>query len=171
MPKHCFMYINEKLQWLPSAKDNMHVLYKKKAKNIAQRFYIQKARHFATSKTIYVTFLYTKSFVLYVSQFFMNILNLAFICKKRDTLHYVTFLYTKIQTLRKMKDNLRYAFIYKDPDTLRYAIFHWIFEIGEGGHFFIQKIMYFALNFYKQNKCNFRYVFNTESFTLSVTFL
>ena len=53
------------------------------------------------------------------------------------TLFYVTFLYVKIQTLRKKQDNLRYVFIYKNPDNLRCAIFHRIFEIdgGEGGHF------------------------------------
>ena len=40
-----------------------------------------------------------------------------------------TFLYTKIQTLCKKQDKLRYVFIYKKPDTLRYAIFHQIFDI------------------------------------------
>ena len=39
---------------------------------------------------------------------FMTFLKLAFIYKKHDTLRYVTFLYTKSQTLRQKQDNLRY---------------------------------------------------------------
>ena len=35
-----------------------------------------------------------------------------------------TFSYTKSKKLCKNQDNLRYVFIYKNPDTLRYAIFH-----------------------------------------------
>ena len=34
-----------------------------------------------------------------------------------------TFLYTKIQTLFKKQDNLRYVYIYIEQDTLRYVIF------------------------------------------------
>ena len=74
------------------------------------RFYIQKSRHFAKSKTICVTFLYTKIWTLCVTQFFIEFLKLAeegsiFICKKQCTLRYilyvknnalsVTFLYLK----------------------------------------------------------------------------
>ena len=40
------------------------------------------------------------------------------------------YIYTRIQTLFKKQDNLRYDFIHKNPDTLRYAIFHEFFEIG-----------------------------------------
>ena len=98
----------------------------KKQKN-AKRFYIQKARHFVKGKTISVMFLFTKSKTLYVTIFFMKFLKLAFIYKNYDTLRYMIFLYTKIQTLRKKQDNLRYVFIYKNPDILRYAIFQWIF--------------------------------------------
>ena len=39
-------------------------------------------------------------------------------------------IYTKIQTLCKKQDSLRYVFIHKKPDTIRYAIFHEVFEIG-----------------------------------------
>ena len=67
----------------------------------------------------------------------MKFLKLAFIYKKHDTLRYMTFLYTKSQTLCKKQDNLRYVFIYKT----RYfcAVFHWIFEICGGGGAFIKK--------------------------------
>ena len=56
----------------------------------------------------------------------------------------MTCLYTKIQTLRKNQDNLRYIFIYKKPYTVHYANFHGIFEIGGGGggeHYYMQKKM------------------------------
>ena len=99
--------------------------------------FIQKSRHFAKSKTICVTFLYTKSETLYVTQFFMKILKLEFTYKKHDTLRYVAVLYTKMQTLSKKLDNFCYVFIYKKSDTLRYAIFHGIFEIGGGGRAFL----------------------------------
>ena len=52
-----------------------------------------------------------------------------------------TFLYTKIQTLCKKQDNLRYVFIYKNLDTFRYASFHEIFE----DDICIQKSWHFAL--------------------------
>ena len=50
---------------------------KKKFLNVY--IYMQKARHFAKSKTICVTFLLTKSLTLYVTRFFMKFLKLAFI--------------------------------------------------------------------------------------------
>ena len=86
-------------------------LYMYKKKKIAKRFNIKKSRQLAKSKTISVTFLYTKIWTLYVTRFFMKFLKLAFIYKKDDTLRYVRFLYTKIQTLRNKKDNLSYLFI------------------------------------------------------------
>ena len=49
----------------------------KKLRNIY--IYIQKARHFAKSKTICVTFLFKKSRTLYFTGFFINFFKLAFI--------------------------------------------------------------------------------------------
>ena len=78
------------------------------------RFNIQKSRPFAKSKTICVTFLYTKILTLCVTQLFIEFLKLAegggiFICKKnalcvaflyaKYNAFCVTFLYTKILTL------------------------------------------------------------------------
>ena len=40
------------------------------------------------------------------------------------------YIYARIETLFKKKDNLRYVFIHKKPYTLRYAIFHKSFVIG-----------------------------------------
>ena len=141
-------------------------IYKNKIK-FKTILYVQKARHFSKSKTLPVTFLYTKSETLYVTRFFMKFLKLAFIYKKHESLRYVTFLYTKIQKLLKKKDNLRYGFIYKNPDTLRYVIFHWIFEFGGGGRYFYkQKTMHFALHFYMQKTLKFALRFRTKSLTL-----
>ena len=113
---------------------------------------MQKARLFP------VTFLYTKIKILYVTQFFMKILKLAFLYKNHETFRYVRFLYTKSQTLSKKQDNLRYVFIYKNPDTLRYAIFHWIFEI-EGGGGYIEKQYTLGYIFIFKKQCNLPYVF------------
>ena len=44
-----------------------------------------------------------------------------YIFKKQENCE--TFFYTKILTLCKKQDNLRYVLIYKKKDTLRYAIF------------------------------------------------
>ena len=71
----------------------------------------------------------------------------------------VTFLYTKIQTLRKKQENLHYVFIYKNPDTLYYAIFHGIFEIGGGGVYFINKNNAHCVNILCAKKCTFRYIY------------
>ena len=128
------------LYWLPSAKYNAHAfIYKKSKRN--------------------ETFLYTKIKTLYVTQFLMNFLKLAFIYKNHETLSYVRFLYIKNQKICKNKDNFRYVFIYKNKDTFRYAIFHWIFEIGVGGVFLSFKKMHFALHFIYKYKCLLHYGF------------
>ena len=121
-----------------------------KAQKNCETFIYIKTRHFAKSKTIYVTSLYTKNQTLYVTQFFKKILNLAFTYKNHDTFCYVhfyvqkarhfekskiicvMFLYTKIQTLcitRFFIEVLKLAkgegeFLYAKNSTLRY-IFIW----------------------------------------------
>ena len=99
--------------------------YLYKNQKIANAYiYIQKFRHFAKSKTICVTFLFTKSQTLYVMQFFMKILKFAFIYKKHENLRYVRFVYTKIRIPSKKQDNLCYVFyIQKSGQILRYAVF------------------------------------------------
>ena len=170
--KHIFVY-KWTLQYLPSVKYNVPVFIYTKSKKVVKRFYIQKSGHFTQSKTISVTFLYTKIETLYVTQFFMEILKLTILYKKHDTLHYVTFLYTKIQTLSKKQDNLRSVFIYKNTDTLRYAIFHWIFEIGGGGGGgYMQKNNALCITFlYVKNSALSVTFLHTKSLTLCVTFL
>ena len=85
-------------------------------------------------------FLYTESTALYVTQFFMNFLNLAFIYEKHNTLRNVVFSHTKSLTLRKKQDNFRCVFIYKNMDTLRYATFMEFLKLSDWGkHFYMQK--------------------------------
>ena len=79
-------------------------IYTKSKKKRNVYIYIQKSRHLTKTKTICVTFLFTKSQTLYFMRFFMKFLKLTFM------------------------------YIYKNPDSLRYAIFHRNFEIGRGGH-------------------------------------
>ena len=145
-----------------SARQRARLYIYTKSKRNAKHFYIQKARHFSNSKKICVRFMYTKIQTLYITQFFIQFLKLAFIFKNNDTLRYVKFLYTKSQTLRKKKYNLGCVFIYKNADTLCDAIFHRIFKIGGGGrpfyickkqctlqiNFHMQKTMHFSLRFY-----------------------
>ena len=123
--KICFFVYKWRLQWLPSAKDNMHVSIYKKAKK-AKGFYIQKARQFPLR-------FYIQNVWHFMLRNFHEMFEVGIYIKKHETLRYVTFLYTKILTLYKKQDNLRYIYIYKNPDTLRYTIFYWIFEIGWGG--------------------------------------
>ena len=127
---------------------------------VTWRFYIQKARHFSKSKT-----------TLYVTWFFMKILKLEFIYKKHDTFCYVTFFYTKNQTLRKNQDNFRYVFKYKKLDTLRYAIFHGILKLAEGGGIFICKIITLRFIFIRKNDGLCVTFLHTKIPTLCVTFL
>ena len=73
-----------------------------------------------------------------------------YIYKSHDTLRYMTVLYTKSRTLKKVRIFALCFLIYQNPDTLRYAIFGEIFEIGGGGQFYKQKTMHFVLNSYMQ---------------------
>ena len=99
--------MNENYNDCHQRKTTRTFLYTKRKKLRKVYIYIQKAGQFAKSKTISVTFLYTKSMTfIKLMQFFLKILKLAFIYKKHDTLRDVTFLYSKSQTLRKNQDNL-----------------------------------------------------------------
>ena len=118
-----------------------------KSKRIAKRFNIQKAGHFSKSKTIFVTFLYSKSHTLYATGFFKKFLKVAIIYKKHDNLRYVTFLYTKSQTFSKKQDNLLYVFIYKNTALWITRFFIEFLKFAEGGspggHLFILKTVHF----------------------------
>ena len=49
---------------------------------------------------------------------------------KRQKIAKRLYINTKIQTLLKKQQILRYVFIHKNPNTMCYAIFHEIFETG-----------------------------------------
>ena len=95
-------------------------IYKNNDTLLYVTFLYTKDRHFEKSKTISLTFLYTKIRTPWFTRFFMKVLKLAeggriFLYAKKCTLCYI--LYEK-------KCTLRYVFIYKNHDTLRY-IFKW----------------------------------------------
>ena len=74
--------------------ESAHFIYTKRKRKCETFIYKQKSRHFEKSKTICVTFLFTKIQTLYVMRFFMKFLKLAFIYQKHDTFCSVDFLYT-----------------------------------------------------------------------------
>ena len=76
--KKIVLHIKKNYNYFHKKKTTCTFLYIQKEK-IANCFNIQKGRPFAKSKTIIVTFLYTKNRTLYFTQFLMENLNLAFI--------------------------------------------------------------------------------------------
>ena len=105
----------------------------------------------------YVTFLYTKIQTLRKKQdnlryvfiyknpntlrytIFIIFLKLAFMYKNYDNLRYAMFLYTKIQTLRKKQDNLRYVFIKKILTLCVMLFFMEFLKLEEGGDILYEK--------------------------------
>ena len=86
--------------------------------------------------------------------------------KKHDTLRYVTFLYTKILTLRKKQDYLRYV-LYTKSLTLCVTQFYVIFEIGGGeGPFFYAKKALCVIFLYAKNNALYVKFLYTKSETL-----
>ena len=77
----------------------------------------------------------TKRNTLYVTRFSMKFLKLAFIYKNHDTLRYLTFLYTKSETLCKKQDNFSYIFIYKIRTLCVTRFFMEFLKLAEGGAF------------------------------------
>ena len=78
---------------------------------------------------------------------------------------------TKIQTLHKNQDNLRYVFIYKNMDTLCYVILYGIFILaeggkGEGGNGLSKKLCTLRYIFGRKKQFTLRYVLNTKIYTL-----
>ena len=162
-----FVY-KHKLQWLPSAKDNVYIyictyiqktkklrnvfIYKnsdtfQKSRQFVSRFYIQKVRHFTLrdfSWECWNWHLYTKSMTLFVMW---------------------RFIYTKIQTLKKIR---QFALcLYAKIQTLCVSQFFIEFlKLADGGGGgYMQKTNHFVLHFYMQKKA-LRYVLDTKSRTL-----
>ena len=97
--------------------------------------YIQKARHFSKSKTICVTFLFTKIQTLCVMRFFMKYLKLEFIYIQKAW-HFA----------------LRDVFIYQNPDTSKKSKTICVM------FFYIKKAWYFALHDFSWYFWNWRRV-------------
>ena len=114
-------------------------LYIQKVKKMPNVYIYIKSQTLFKNQDNFRYVLYIKSYKLHVTQFFMKILKLAFINKKHDTLRYVTFLYTKRQTLHKKQDNLRYVFIYKIWTVCVSQFFIEFLKLAERGHIFILK--------------------------------
>ena len=99
-----------------------------KARQFELRFYSQKSGHFML-----------RDFSLLILHWHL------YIYKKHETLRYMTFYIQKDRHLEKARQVALKCFIYKNPDTLCYAIFHVMFEIGEGrGHFYTVRLKWIA---------------------------
>ena len=113
----------------------------KKQKN-ANRFKdMQKSRHFAKSKTIYNTFLFTKGQTLYVTQFSMQFLKLVFIYTQKAWNFALRegFIY-KNPVTSKNQDNLRCICLYTKSLTRCFMQFFMeSLKLAEGGGHFIDK--------------------------------
>ena len=107
-------------------------IYNKTMRNVY--IYIQKARHFSKSKTISVTFLFTKIQTHYVTRFFMKFLKLAFksIQKAWQFALRDVFIYKNPDTSKKSRQ-LALSFLYiKKSWHFVLLKFSWNFEIGGG---------------------------------------
>ena len=167
-----------------------HFIYTKKKLNVY--IYIQKARHLTKIKTIYVTFLFTKSHTLYVTQFFIKVLSLAFIYIQNAWYFALrgVFIYKKQDSSKKTRQFVLFFEIQKAWHfALRdFSLNFWNWRRG-GGHFYKQKnslcvkflyakTMYFPLrfyiqqdrhfasHFYMQKQCTLRYVFISKVYCI-----
>ena len=115
----------------------LYIQKAKKSRNVS--IYIQKS---IKNKTVCVAFLFIKIQTLHVTRFFMKIKKFAFICIQKAWYF-----------------ALRDVFKCKNPDTSKNKeIFCNVGRGRGGGGGYEQKKMHFALNFYMQRKCTFRYV-------------
>ena len=127
-------------------------------------------RHFAKSKTICITFLYTKIQTLYVARFFMKILKLALIYKQHDTLRYVTYTYTKSRDFSKSK-TIWVTVLYTKILTLCVTRFLMEFlKLAEGGGGLYPKknVLCFTFLYAKNNTLCDTFLYKIQ--TLCVTF-
>ena len=153
------VFYKRTLQWLPSAKDNVHVfiytkiktkllnvfIYKssdtfQKSRQFTLRFYIQRLRHFTLRNFLWNLWswhLYTKCMTLCVTWRF-NIQKSRYFAKSKTIC--VMFLYTKIRTLCVMRFFIEFL------------------KLVEGGKDFNMKMtIQFSLHLYMQKTCTLRY--------------
>ena len=122
-------------------------LYKQTEKQIRNRCYIQKARHFSKSKTISVTFWYTESRTLDLTRFFMKFWSWH-LYSKSMTLCITWLFYIEKGTHFAKSKTICLTFLYTTIRTLyvtRFLLNFWNWR--RGGHFYLQKTMNFVLHF------------------------
>ena len=145
-------------------------LYIPKAKILWSVFIIQKSRHFAKSKTISITCLFTKCRTLYDTRFSWNFW-ISRLFTRSMTLC-VTWRFYILKTLHFEKiKTIFHIFLYTKIRTFCVTRFFIEFmKLAEGrGNFYIQKIMHFPLSFYIQNAWHFTlhfYMLKTINFAL-----
>ena len=101
----------------------------------------------------------------------MKFLKLTFIYKKHDTLRNVTFLHTNIQTLCKNQDNLRYVFVYKNPELCVTQFFIEFLKFADGGGIYLFKQQFtLRVIFIFKKECTLRYVAIQEALHYSLHF-
>ena len=133
-----FIYI-WKLQWLPSAKENVHVfnIYKKQ-KTLRNVFIYKKQTLFKNPDNFRYILIYKKSDTLLYA-IFHEIFEVSIYIQK--AWHFVLrdiFIYKNPDTSQKARQ-FAVRFYIQNRDTLRFVIYHWIFEIRGGGGIFISK--------------------------------
>ena len=127
-----------------SQRECFYIYNKQKIRTVY--IYTQKARHFSKNKTIFITFLYTKSHTLYFTRFLYFLLELIYV-QNHDTLCYVTFLYKTPET-SKQAIQFAFCFLYTKSLTLFVTqVFMQFLKFEEGGAFYALKTMNFALHF------------------------
>ena len=134
--------------------------------------YIPKPRHFEKSKTICVTFLFTKIQTLCFTRFFMKFLNLAFIYMQKSwhfALHDV-FIYKNPDTSKKSRQYALRFFIYKKLTLCVMQFFLEFFKLVEGGVWTKNSVLCVKLLYSKNNALSVTFLY-TKTLTLCVTFL
>ena len=103
-------------------------IYTKIKEHLNVHIYMHKARHVSKSKTICVTFLFTKIPTLYVTRFLMKFLKLAFIYIQKARLFSLldVFLYQRPNTSKKVRQFALRFLIHKNL-TLCVTRFSWNF--------------------------------------------
>ena len=118
--------------------------------------YIQRARHFAKSKNICVTFLFTKIQTLYVTQYFMKYIYIYIMTRCVTWGFYIQ----KAKHSEKSKTICVTFFNTKNLTLCVTQFFMEFLKLAEGeGHFYKQKIMQFALHFVCKKQYTAHYVF------------
>ena len=144
-------------------------LYTQKATKIAKLFYKQKTRHFSKSKTVSVTFLYTKINTLDVKGFYENDEVGIYIQKAWHFALCDVFIYKKLDTSQKARQFAIRFYIQKSGTfALRnFSLNFWHLRRGGGIYSFKKKVLCVTFLYWK--KMHFSLRCYIKSLTLCVT--